>query len=249
MAFTRAKALALIERNIQKHGVHVYVVSGNTCPRFAYTIGLHPALGFELVMPGAIHYMKDEVSRVLNSLSTHLRDGGDVARPHIVDALGTFTLRTAHESWTRHLLLGAFDYHGTRAIPAIQVVPDDAHWTIDIPDMTIAWAPSTAPVWTYLDDRAWPYTIPHGSHAATDLSALRGARITEVARWEPDYWEMFASPDPDQRRDDMRVVSLTTLLGFDPTLRPIVDLAVGDALQRDPTHGDWRPWISAQNQE
>lgn len=65
------------------------------------------------------------------------------------------------------------------------------------------------------------------------FAALRGAPITEAARWEPDQWELFAGPGPDVRKEDVRAIPLGTLIGVDPSLDEVVRMDVGRALWRD----------------
>jgi len=59
----RKQALDDIRENIVRSGYHVYLVFGGTTPRFAYTIGVSETLGFELVLAGAVFYMRDEVRK------------------------------------------------------------------------------------------------------------------------------------------------------------------------------------------
>jgi hypothetical protein len=54
-------------------------------------------------------------------------------------------------------MLGAFEYYKKRDIPALQIVPDNAHWTIDVPDMSAAWSASSEPLWRWLEE---PWTLP-----------------------------------------------------------------------------------------
>jgi len=42
--------------------------------------------------------------------------------------------------------------------------------------------------------------------------------------------------------DDARVVPLGTLLALDPSLEPVMNLAIGEGLWRDGEHGPWNPW-------
>src|SRR5262249_1743851 len=80
----------------------------------------------------------------------------------------------------------------------------------------------------------WPFPAPKDAVAATDLAALRGDRITEAMRWEEDEWEIFAGDGPDIPEDELRVVSLGSLVAMDESLVPVVYLAVGEGLLRDP---------------
>src|SRR5687768_8277110 len=230
--------LDVIRRNIEEAGFHLYIVMQSSVPRFAYTIGLRDSLGAELVLAGAIHYMADDVKQIVPTIREQLNAGASKSSVLPLGRLGFFTLRTADRSWTQLLLLGALDYYGTRDVDALQIVPDERHWTVDIPDMTRPWSAESAPAWRWLRE-PWTHRVPETSNVTTNLDALRGARITEVTRWGEDEWEMFAGPGPDVRREDARVVPLGTLLGADPTLAPAMDLVIEEGIWRDDENGDW----------
>jgi hypothetical protein len=237
----KRQALDDIRENIARSGHHIYVVSGGSTPRFAYTIGISESIGVELILAGAIFYMFDEVGTVINDIAGQLRAQPD-RRVFEVIGLGSFNLRKVHSSWATEFMLGAFDYYQKRDIAALQIVPDKAHWTTDIPDISVPWSANTEPVWQWLRE-PWTYPVPEGSTAATNLAALRGERITEATRWEEDEWEIFAGAGPDVTKDEMRVVPLGTLLGADESLVPVVLLAQGDGLWRDPApESEWHPW-------
>jgi uncharacterized protein DUF4262 len=240
-ASQRSVALDRIRQNIALHGHHTYIVSGAEYPRFAYTIGVSETLGFELILAGAIFYMADDVMRIINDIaSTMKQQETREAQELDVESCGYFSLRQVDPSWATALMLGALDFYGVEEIPALQIVPDAAHWTIDVPNLSEPWSPITAPAWRWLRE-TWTYPVPSKSTVTTNLSALRGDRITEAARWEEDYWELFAGAGPDVSRDDTRVVPLGTLLAADQSLEPVVSLPVGSALWRDGI-SDWNLW-------
>jgi hypothetical protein len=141
-------------------------------------------------------------------------------------------------TWTEHLLLGALDIFDRDDVPALQLVPAAERRTIDVPDLSAPFDPRREPVWRWLTE-PWDLPVPADAVAMTDLRALRGAPVTRAARWEPDYWELFAGAEVAE--DDARAIPLATLLGFDPTLAPVAALAVGDALRRRPP-GPWEAW-------
>lgn len=241
----KKQALDDIRANIARSGHHIYVVSGGSTPRFAYTIGISESIGVELILAGAIFYMFDEVGTVINDIAGHLKAQAD-RRVFEVNGLGSFTLRKVHNSWATEFMLGAFDYYQKRDIPALQIVPDKAHWTIDVPDMSAPWNVIAEPVWQWLHE-PWTFPVPEDSTAATNLAALRGDQITEVTRWEEDEWEMFAGSGPDVLKDDMRVVSLGTLIAADKSLVPVMNLAIEEGLWRDPDpDSEWHPWRKGQ---
>lgn len=235
-----------IRKNIAQSGHHVYVVSGGGAdPRFAYTIGVSESIGVELILAGAILYMRDDVGTIINDIAAQLKSQPD-RRVFEVTGLGSFTLRKVDSSWATELMLGAFDYYQKRDIPAFQIIPDKDHWTIDIPDMSEPWNATTEPVWRWLKE-PWTYPVSEGATALTNLAALRGERVTEVMRWEEDEWEMFAGAGPDVPKDEMRVVALGTLVGADKSLFPAVNLSIEEGLWRDPEpDSEWHPWRKRQ---
>jgi len=58
--------LGQIRENINRFGYHVYVVSGEQQPRYAYTIGLSPKLGYEVIFAGGILFMYKEIGTIIN---------------------------------------------------------------------------------------------------------------------------------------------------------------------------------------
>jgi len=242
-AARRASALERIASNIREYGYHAYHVSGGPLPRFAYTIGLRESMGAELLLGGVTFYTLDEVKEIIESIYEQSRARGKLESPLRVEGLGTFTLRPVHASWVSELMLGATDYYKTRDVAALQVVPEDKHWTLDVPDMSAAWSADSEPAWRWVRER-WSYQVLSEATALTNLDALRGGRITEVTRWEEDEWEMFAGGAPDVEPADVRYVPLGTLLAADPSLVPAVDLKLGKGLWRDDTDGPWNAWGS-----
>ena len=238
---TRDEMIELIERNIREFGYHVYFVSGDAVPRFAYTIGLTSTQGAELVLAGAILYSADETKRILAAAKEAC-----AAKNHShfqVEGLGGFTFQEVHPSWTTLLLLGAIDFYARADVLALQIVPDQAHMTIDVPNLSNAWSPEAEPVWQWLR-ATWEYDVPRESTVTTNLAALRGQLITEVCRWGDDEWEMFAGPGPDVTEAEARVVPLGSLLAADPSLKDALSLEVGRGIWRNDTTREWNPWGS-----
>lgn len=236
----KKQALDRIRENITRKGHHIYsVAGGGATPRFAYTVGVSESIGFELILAGAIFYYLNDVTQIINDMAARLkaRLAQDVFE---VSGQGSFFLRKAHVSWARALMLGAMDYYRVDELPALQIVPDKSHWTIDVPDMSTPWSATTEPVWRWLFE-PWTYPVPEASTVTTNLAALRGERITEAMRWEEDEWELFAGAGPDVTEEERRVVPLGTLLGADSSLQCVVDLKIGSGLWRDGA-SDWHPW-------
>lgn len=239
----REAALDQIKQNIAESGHHIYVVSGGATPCFAYTVGISESIGVELILAGAVFYYLKEITRVINYIAAQLKSQRD-QRVFEVAGEGSFTLREVHSSWAAEFMLGAFDYYQKQNIPALQIVPDDAHRTIDVPDMSAPWEATREPVWRWLRE-PWPYLVPKDATATTNLSALRGDRITEVVRWEEGEWEAFAGAGPDVPKDELRVVPLGVLFAADASLLAMTNLPLGAGLWRDAV-SDWHPWGSPQ---
>lgn len=238
----RLKKLKLIEQNIQQFGFHFYFVIGGAIPRFVYTIGLRDSIEAELVIAGAIYYTAGEVKSIINSIYQQIKADKKLDSLYVVDEIGSFTLRLLHESWSNSLLLGALDFYKSRKIRAFQILPDENHCTIDIPDLGESWSVTAEPIWQWLHEE-WPYNVSPKSTATTNIDALRGSRITEAVRWEDDEWEIFAGPGPDVSFEESRVVPLGTLLAADPTIIPVIDLEIGKGLWRENYEGSkWHPW-------
>ena len=244
MTQSEAESRNQIQTNIAKFGHHIYLVTGGALPRFAYTIGNKPKLGAELVFAGGALYSGDEVHRILSGIAASLSYKTNWNKFSLqIDDLGLFKLRKVHPSWANGLLLGALHFYPDKTIPAFQIVPDLAHATIDVPDLSAAWSAAAEPIWCWIHE-SWPYPISSKAVATTNLDALRGKRITEAARWEEDHWELFAGPGPDVPQADFRVVPLATLLGADQSLDAVTSLEVGCAMWRDPVELTWHVWGS-----
>jgi hypothetical protein len=237
----RKRALDEIRENISRSGQHIYYVFSETSPRFAYTIGVSESVGVELILAGAVFYKRDDVAKIIGDTAAHLRASHDRELVEIAE-LGSFTLRKVDGSWARQLMLGVFDYYQNKDIPALQIVPDRNHWTIDVPNMSVPFSAAREPVWKWLRE-AWTYPVRQDSTAITDLAALRGDRITEACRWEEDEWELFAGAGPDVPKNEMRMVALGTLLAADPSLEPVVNLTIGTGLWRRDAISEWHPWV------
>jgi hypothetical protein len=95
-------------------------------------------------------------------------------------------------------MLGVFDYYQVQTIHAYQIVPDETHWTNEIPDLSQTWSLELAPAWRWQYEE-WIYPVPVDSMAITNLDALRGKRITEVMRWEGESeWRPWGKSKAEQ---------------------------------------------------
>lgn len=239
----RIEALNEIRSHITEHGFHTYVVTGGAVPHFGYTVGLSETLGAELILAGTYFYRLNEVSSVIKDLVGELQSE-EAWRTKSISAgpRGTFSFRKADPSWAIALALGAFDYYQGQVIEVYQIVPDEAHWTIDVPNLSQPWNPTQAIGWRWLKE-VWKYQVPRDSVALTDLNVLRGARVTEVMRWEEDQWEIFSRSGTEIPESERRVVPLGVLLEADKSLLPAVDLSVGTGFWRE-NNSKWNRWTT-----
>lgn len=154
---------------------------------------------------------------------------------------GSFQLRRVHKSWSTFLMLGARDYLQLDVVHALQIIPDEEHITIDVPDCSGSFSPTSEPIWQWLDSD-WQFPVPPLSTAVTDLETLRGQLVIEAARWEEDQWELFSGPGDEFPSDQVRVVPFGTLLGFDSSLVRVTELGIGKGLFRGSGDAEWVDW-------
>lgn len=230
----------IIKNNINKYGYHISVVTSDIQPRYAYTIGLNERLGFELIFAGGIYYMEDEVIEIINSIVEKLETSSPMDL-YLLNSYGTFRLSKIHQSWSDLMALGVFDYYKKKDIEFFQVMPDPDHYTVDIPNMISEWKEISEPIWKWLV-KEWDYPVSKNSKVVTNINSLRGEKITEVMRWEEDEWEAFVGSGEDVNKDDLRVVSLATILGIDSTFLPVLNLEIGKGLWRDSSELEWHKW-------
>ncbi|MFF5124014.1 DUF4262 domain-containing protein [Dactylosporangium aurantiacum] len=236
----RRQRLDRMHADIATHGLSVTLVAGGALPRYAYTVGLKDVTGSELIMCGAYQYTSAQVHQIINAVGSALR-ADPATTSLVVGAAGVFRLRPVHSSWSRPLALGAQDFFGTDDVRCSQVVPDLDHMTDDVPDMTVEWAADREPAWQWIH-RPWDLPVARTAVVTTNLPALRGTPVTELARWEDDEWEMFAGNGPDVIAEDVRVVPFGTMVGLDPSLTAAAGVRIGEGLWRDGPGSAWHPW-------
>jgi len=88
----------------------------------------------------------------------------------------------------------------------------------------------------------WNLNVPKNSYAITDIDSLKGKTITELTRWEDHVWEMFSGAGIDVLEEDIRIVSLGTILAIDPSLCRILELKIGEGLWRKDRDSHWQEW-------
>lgn len=234
------KMKEIIDSNISKYGFHILLVSGESpVPRFAYTVGLTQKIGFELVLAGALIYSSNEVFAIVNYAAEQLAHEQSICSSFEVPSLGRFTQRLVDSSWAETMLLAAHARY--QSANARQLVPDDEHTTLDVPDLSTEWNAENEPIWQWLH-LPWQFAVAESSTATTNISALRGETITEAVRWEEGHWELFAGPGPDVTEEEARTVPLGTLLAIDNSLEVVAALEVGKAVWRDPLDLEWNKW-------
>jgi hypothetical protein len=200
------------------------------------------------LLAGAYFYSLDEVPKIIDGVAAKLSAPVEWKTQKIeLVPLGVFNFRKVHNSWATMLMLGALDFYQTQEIHAFQIEPEEAHQTLDIPDLSKPWNPIEEPAWRWMQEN-WTYPVSPKSVAITNLDALRGERITEVMRWEEDEWEMFAGSGPDVPQQLRRVVPLGVLLGTDTSLIPAVNLRIGRGFWRDAA-SEWHPWGKSDETE
>jgi hypothetical protein len=230
----------VIKENIVKHGHHVTTVISDTEPHYSYTIGLSETLGFELIFAGGIYFMKEQVVEIINEIANRLKiSSGENACKTM--NFGLFTLNKVNQTWSSLMILGIFDYYQRKDIDVLQIVPDPKYYTIDIPNMAKEFAEISEPVWKWLT-KEWDYPVSKKATVITNIDAMQGQKITEIVRWEVDEWEGFVGSGDEVNQDDVRVVSLATMLGIDDSLLPILSLEIGKGFWRDADELKWQQW-------
>lgn len=240
-----ADAKRRIAASIEQFGRHIYSIQGGGSPRFSYTIGLTEQKRPELVLAGAATIPTREVGRLLNLLADDWERG--LQGEFEFESFGRFRLGPVHPSWTSRMLLRALEHYAPQQVSVCQVKP--AFECIDVPAMDQPYSPTTHPVWQWLDG-GWPYAVAPDSVAVTNLDALQGYAISELARWEEQEWEMFSGAGPEIPREEIFRVPLGTLLAFDRSLEAALELAVGTGLYREHDEDGralpWKPWTCSQ---
>jgi hypothetical protein len=215
------------------------MINGAQNPNFAYTIGLHKKFGFELVIAGQYISVKDyeyTFDLVVKKLETI--QNLDLIHINKVFNKSEVKLIEMHTSWKKRMILGAYDYYNIDEIKAFQITPNNR--LLDIPIMSEVWN-IDCPIWGWLD-KDWNYPIPKTAHVVTNVQFLRGETITEIIRWNDDYWEMFVGPAPEVLDDDVRILPFGTMIGIDDSLMVASNLKKNDGLWRNNKEDKWNKW-------
>ena len=227
-----------ISDNITEFGYHITVVIQELVPRYAYSIGLSEIIGCELVFPGGIFFHRDDVraifeegKRVMEGKESH-----GLRKPWT----GNILLAGVHPSWSKKMMLGAFDYYNTDFIKSRQIIVDSVY-SLDVPNMYNELKEETSGCWKYLNTN-WTYKIPSNSSAAIDIDFLKGDTITEVMRWENDYWEMFTRDGSNIEKSHSRIVPMSLLLESDKSLEKVLTISIGKGVWRESKEDHWKNW-------
>lgn len=229
-----------IKKDIKLHGHHITMVTDAIEPNYAYTIGLSEESKFELIFAGGIFYMKEQIFQIINEIAEKIKNENSIG-DNIITSFGEFKISKVHHTWAQLMMLGVYRFYNVEEVSVLQIIPSKENFTLDVPDMSKEWNTSLQPVWQWIV-KDWNYSIPKNSKVITNLNALKGEPITEVMRWEPDEWEAFAGPGPDVEENEIRVVSVGTLLGIDKSLEAILKLDIGKGIWRDSEELVWNDW-------
>lgn len=235
--------LEKIRNNIEKDNFHITVVQSSEVPRFAYTIGNIEKLEFELVLAGNLNFLYEDVLLIFNSIVPNLTKDFNYKEFSIdLGEMGIFKLSEVDSSWSKLMMLGVYDYYNIDDFKAYQIMPDQNHKSLDIPNMSNTWNNENI-IWKWLDDTVkWNLDVPQNSRVITELKVLFGEKVTEVTRWEDDEWEAFSQNGDDVDKDDVRFIPISTLLGIDNSTQAILKLNVEDGLRRESGDSDWNEW-------
>ena len=91
-----------------------------------------------------------------------------------------------------------------------------------------------------MDDSPWPFDQPPNSRSVTLLSILveREPILLVCHLREDDRWLFF--PGGDFTAEDGALVSLSTIVAHDPTVREVADLPPGWIARRDDAKSEWK---------
>ncbi|KQT16955.1 hypothetical protein ASG31_11355 [Chryseobacterium sp. Leaf404] len=232
-----------IKNNIEKFQFHITLVQSSESPRFAYTIGNLENFNFELILAGNENFLANDIIEIFNKIILDLKLNSDVSTFYSeTEKLGKFKISEIDRSWTKLMMLGVYDYYNINDFRAFQILPDNHHHTLDVPNMMLPWN-SEDQIWKWLDDKIeWDLKVPRNSKVITEIDVLFGDKITEVTRWEADEWEAFTQNGEDVDEDSMRIIPINTLIGIDASAKNILDLSIEHGLWRENDESDWNEW-------
>jgi hypothetical protein len=239
----KKRMLEQIRKNIETNGFHIYEILPGPCPRYIYTIGLYEKIGFELILAGASYIDDENAIELLQLIGAELLKAKSKRR--FSKKLGRqsieFELTHVDPTWGEKLVLGAADYYKTPTIKAMSLVIGEKYQTIDCADLSEPFDKKATSPWKWLSTK-WPFPIPQESVAITNLDALFGKQLTEIACWENDTWAIFSGAGEKQPPSSIREVPMGTFLGIDPSLEFITCMKVEDGYWRNRRETEWQVW-------
>ncbi|CAM3163338.1 hypothetical protein DRF59_11290 [Chryseobacterium flavum] len=231
----------LIGEHIRNYGYHLTIVAGKSpLPRYCYSIGLLEKFGFELAFAGGDIYKADEIKEIIDKIIEQIKID-QLLINFSLGELGNFKLQLIDESWSTIMFDGIYDFYKSSKIKVYQIMPDEKHKTLEVPNMSLKFDAKNEPIWKWLTEN-WIYPISQDSIVFTDVDALFGKKILEIMRWEELEWEMFTSDGTEIPTDKKRVVSFGTILGIDNTIAPAMNLNLEKGLFRDEEELEWNDW-------
>lgn len=195
-----------------------------------------------MVLAGAYFFTRLEAAIVIDRLA-RINLETKPTRPlnHTLDSFGNFEFPVVDESWVKAFLTAIPTYLHSESPPCFQILPEECHRTIDIPQMAISFSPASSPIWRW-NEEPWPFHVSKEAFAVTDLRAIKGEKVKEATRWEVDQWELFAGPGDQVNQDDCRLVPLAVMLSFDRSLELVTSLEIGKGYWRDSEATTWNRW-------
>ena len=104
------------------------------------------------------------------------------------------------------------------------------------------WSSRKFTAWKWLEVN-WNYSISPKSIVLTDTDMLGGHAKAEVAcRFSENYWEIYSRQPEEIDEKYKRISPLGTLLAIHADLEDVIDLRVGQAVERLQCRGQWFPW-------
>lgn len=220
---------AQIQQNIATQSFHVTAVRASDIPKYCYTIGLSPKLGFEIVLAGRYDMTVAETTTLLRRVGDSLLRDSDLPAGVV--------LQDADASWSEKLLLGVFDYFGSQAIRCVQLRPARVSVS-DEPDMASAFVPSNQSPWRWLS-AAWTYPVPADEWVTANQAALERQTLSRVCRWD-DGFEMMSYLE-DGSTGPIYVVPMSTAIAVQPRIAEVSDLSI-DECAMPLTGSTWDRW-------
>ena len=230
--------LQTIEAGIQKYGYHVIRVNRGQNPDFAYTIGLNDKFGFELVLAGGFISAEDYRNKFDAIYAGLISDADENAAFRCKEG-GEMKLLEMHSSWSERMILGVYAHYDLRHVRAMHVL-QSGEALLGVQAMSEPFNEHNK-IWKWLSTQ-WDRSTPHDSFVMTNVQFLRGETITEVMRFEDDYWEMFVGNGSEVSDADVRALPLGTMIGIDSSLEDAIALSVGDGLWRVNKDDGWHVW-------